>query len=172
MEQSRVKICVSSCLLGEAVRYDGTAIYQPMIVERLADRFELVSFCPEVGIGMAVPRPPIQRVMVGGQVRLLRAEDPSFDLTDKMYQLAQQSVEQLSDIGGFILKSRSPSCGLSGVKLFNEERTLMARGEGAFAEVIRKAFSKLPMVEECDLTNQQQIDRFAEQVEHYSRSVL
>ncbi len=165
----KVKICVSSCLLGEAVRYDGTAIYQPVIAEELADRFELVSFCPEVGIGMAVPRPPIQRVMVGGQVRLLRVEEPSFDLTDRMNQFAQQSVEQLSDISGFIFKSRSPSCGLSGVKLFNEERTLVARGEGAFAEVIRRAFSKLPMVEECDLTNQQQIERFADQVEKYYR---
>lgn len=169
MGQSRVKICVSSCLLGEAVRYDGTAIYQPMITERLAERFELVSFCPEVGVGMTVPRPPIQRVIIGGQVRLLRVEEPSFDLMDRMYQFTQQSIKPLSDMGGFIFKSRSPSCGLSGVKLFNKERAVVAQGEGAFAEVIRRVFSKLPMVEECDLTNQQQIDRFADLVEQYYR---
>ncbi len=169
MGLGKAKICVSSCLLGEAVRYDGTSIYQPMIAERLAERFELVSFCPEVGVGMSVPRPPIHRVMIVDQQRLVRVEDPSFDLTDRMYQFAQQSVEPLSDMAGFIFKSRSPSCGLSGVKLFNKERAVVSQGEGAFAEVIRRVFSKLPMVEESDLTNQQQIDRFADRVEQYYR---
>ncbi len=168
MGANRVKIGVSSCLLGEEVRYDGTSQYQPLIVEGLSNRFELISLCPEVSIGLTVPRPPIQRVLMGGKIHLLRVDDDSFDLTDRMHQFALQSVEMISGFSGFIFKSRSPSCGLGAVKLFSKERVMIAKGEGMFAEVIRQQLPKLPMVEELDLTSRLQIEAFAEQVEHYS----
>lgn len=168
MELNRIKIGVSSCLLGEEVRYDGTGKYQPLIIEGLSGRFELVSLCPEVGIGQTVPRPPVQRVMIDGRVRLLRVEDASFDLTDRMHQFALQTVKSISEFSGFIFKSRSPSCGLRGVKLLSEEGVMMAKGEGMFAEIICQQLSKLPVVEESDLTNSQKIEAFAKQVEHYS----
>lgn len=167
---NRVKIGISSCLLGESVRYDGTAKYQPLIVEMLAGRFELISLCPEVGIGQSVPRPPIQRVEVDGDVRLLRVEDPSFDLTEKMFKFAHQSVEQLSTFGGFIFKSRSPSCGLNDVKLFNETGEVIGQGKGAFSEVISKTLTEFPLADESDLTNQQEIEAFVKRVERYNAS--
>lgn len=167
MALNKVKVGISSCLLGEMVRYDGTAKYQPLIVEMLAARFELISLCPEVGIGLSTPRPPIQCVMIDGHQRLQRVDDPSFDLTERMQQFAQRSVEDISTFSGFIFKTRSPSCGLTGVKLFNESGRCLAYGEGAFAQVVHRQLPNLPLVEESDLTNRQQIKAFAERVESY-----
>ncbi|MCF6281811.1 MAG: DUF523 domain-containing protein [Candidatus Polarisedimenticolaceae bacterium] len=167
MASNKSKVGISGCLLGEKVRYDGTAKYQPLIVEILAARFELIPLCPEVGIGLSTPRPPIQCVMVDGHQRLLRVDDPSFDLTERMQQFARQSVEEISTFSGFIFKTRSPSCGLTGVKLFSENGHFLAYGEGAFARVVHKQLPKLPLVEESDLTNRQQIKAFAERVESY-----
>lgn len=166
---NRIKIGISSCLLGEPVRYDGTDKYQPLITKNLVGRFEWVSVCPEMAIGMPAPRPPIQRVMVDGDMRLLRADDATFDLTDTMRVFATQSVEQLSDLSGFIFKTRSPSCGLTGVKLFNQNGAFMSTGEGAFAEVICSRMPELPVVEESELSSQYRVQKFADRVKHYHR---
>lgn len=172
MEGKKIKVGASSCLLGEAVRYDGSDKYQPLIMETLADRFEWVPICPEVAIGMTVPRPPIQRVMVDGDCRLLRVDDPTFDLTDRMRDFAGQCVEQLTDVRGFILKARSPSCGLTGVNLFNEAGVCTATGEGAFVEILCRRMPELPVAEECDLISLHQVEMFANRVIAYHCSVV
>ena len=170
MAQRVIKIGVSSCLLGESVRYDGTDKYQPLIVNHLAGRFELVSVCPEMAIGLPSPRPPIQRVRIGGELHLLRVDDVSFDLTDKMRLFATQSVKSFVDLSGFIFKTRSPSCGLTGVKFVNEEGRFIDTGEGAFAEIICSQIPQLPVIEECELTTLHQVEMFADRVEWFNQA--
>ena len=169
MAQERIQIGVSSCLLGEPVRYDGSGKYTPLVAEHLAQRFELLPFCPEVAIGMGVPRAPIQLVQWGGKVRALGVEDPGNDVTAQLEGYAGAVLPQLDGVCGFIFKSRSPSCGLGSTPLFDEAGRIIATGSGLFAAAISRFNPDLPLVEEAALSGVEQVEAFARRVRSYHR---
>ena len=117
---SEIVIGVSACLLGEHVRYDGGHKRNAFLLEELASYVRFVPVCPEVGIGLGVPREGIRLVRRGEEVRLLGPG--GFDHTAAMRRWAVTVMGQLREQGvsGFVLKKGSPSCGLERVKVWHE----------------------------------------------------
>src|SRR5690625_6966554 len=106
-------VAVSACLTGQAVRYDGGHRHQAELLDALADRLELLPLCPEFRLG--IPRPPVQRVLTRqGQWRVLGRGDPRLDVTEVLQRGGDEGPQRLHappGLSGWILKSRSPSCG-------------------------------------------------------------
>ena len=108
-----------------------------------------VPVCPEVELGLGVPRPPIRLAKRGGRIRLERVVDGA-DLTVPMRRFSQARCADLKETGldGFILKKNSPSCGVRGVPVFGGARKT---GRGFFADALVRMNPGLPVVEEADL---------------------
>src|SRR5512137_569816 len=114
-----ILIGVSSCLLGQAVRYDSGHKKDAFVTGSLGRFVEFVPVCPEVEVGMPVPRPSIRLERRGGEVRLV---DPRHhvDHTDAMRRWAARRVAEIQgqDLCGFVLKKDSPSCGMERVRVY------------------------------------------------------
>ena len=141
-------IGVSACLLGRPVRYDGEDKRDPLISERLSQHVELREFCPEVGIGMSVPRPPIQVVQVGERLRIQAVEPPHTDVTDALHQYGQRIAD---DLDGFVLKARSPSCGVDSTPVMDTRGDQVGLDSGEFARTLQQRFPCAPLVDESAL---------------------
>ena len=136
----RPKIGVSGCLLGELVRYDGRTKYTEW-VGALAAEFELVSFCPEVAIGLGVPRPAIELVTINGGVHVLGVADPTVDVTASLANQAQGT--RWGSLDGYVFKARSPSCGVHTVPIRGG-----GLGRGGFASALMARYPDLPVIED------------------------
>lgn len=147
------RVGVSRCLLGERVRWDGGHRRERFVVEELARRVELVAVCPELELGLGVPREPIElRHGEKGGLRLVTRER-GLDLTHRMDRWALARVEQLRGLGlcGFVLKAGSPSCGRVGVEVWHADGAPRAEGEGRFARALARSWPELPVEEELRL---------------------
>lgn len=150
----RVKIGVSSCLLGQEVRYDGGHKRDQFLVDSLSRYADFVPICPEVAIGLGIPRPPIRLVGDPDQPRAVGANDPTIDVTGRLQSFARETVASLGDISGYILKKGSPSCGMERVKVYSREGGAAQRkGQGIFARVLTDHMPLLPVEEEGRLNN-------------------
>lgn len=140
---------MSACLLGRGVRFDGGHKRDDFLTGSLADFLDLVPVCPEVGIGMGVPRPPIRLVGDPERPHALGVDDATLDVTERLLSFARRCVPCLGDISGYILKRNSPSCGMEGVKVYDPPGTIVDRtGIGLFARVLMETKPLLPVVEE------------------------
>lgn len=164
-----IRLGVSGCLLGEPVRYDGRHKRNALVTGRLARYFEFVPFCPEVAIGMGVPRPPIQLVRADGVTRARGVETPTLDVTAKLARYARHVVPQFAGVSGYVLKSNSPSCGMAGVKVFSTRGKRLARSAGVYAEALQKLLPELPFDEETRLVDPARRENFIERVLVYRR---
>ena len=114
-----IRIGVSSCLLGEQVRFDGGHKRSEFLVETLGRFVEFVPVCPEMQIGLGVPRETLRLVRDGDEVRLVAAKS-GLDHTDKMNTFAQRRTIALGreDLSGYVVKKNSPSCGMERVRVY------------------------------------------------------
>ncbi len=135
--EPKLRIAVSACLLGERVRYDGGHRRSRYAAEALGRAFQLVPECPEVGIGLGVPRPKIRLEAAGDGVRLVGAEGEDLTPVMSAYAAAAARRFQQERIAGVVLKSRSPSCGTGDAKVHRNEVVVSTRGDGVFAAVLR-----------------------------------
>ena len=140
-------VAVSECLTGAHVRYDGGDKREAMPHAALDGLYVFRAVCPEVGIGLGVPRDPIR--LVGDadapRARLFSDESASTDVTVELRAFADSQLPSLEQVDGYIFMQRSPSCGLSGVRLFGGDVPGAARGVYA-ARVLRR-LPALPAVE-------------------------
>ncbi|MCW8965032.1 MAG: DUF523 domain-containing protein [Gammaproteobacteria bacterium] len=167
----KIPVAISSCLLGKSVRYDGGHCYEQHIVKRLETIFDLIPVCPEMEIGLGAPRTPIQLVKTDQGIRVRRADDPEFDVTTELVQLAKSTALQLNRICGYIFKAHSPSCGINNTKTFDQNNQLLnTEGTGMFAATIIKALPGLPVANETRLQDTQDIEQFISRVNHYHAS--
>lgn len=167
----RVRIGVSSCLLGEPVRFDGGHKRSRFVVSQLGEFVELVGVCPELELGLGVPRPTLRLVREGDAVRM---EEPStgHDRTGAMQRFARKRVRALRalDLSGYVLKKDSPSCGLFRVKVYRGDGGAAVRdGRGLFAQALVEALPLLPVEEEGRLEDFELRDLFVEKVFAYRR---
>ncbi len=149
---SPIRIAISSCLLGEKVRFDGGHKLNRFITETLGKVFEWVPVCPEVEAGFGIPREAMRLEEVEGEVGLWTVRSHS-DLTSQMKSYAEKRIKELAGISGYILKRNSPSCGLFKVRIFSNANLPMKTGRGLFAQALLTRFPALPMEEEdrlCD----------------------
>ncbi len=144
------RIAISRCLGLEACRYDGNMIAASWLSE-LTAKSELVSVCPEVEIGLGIPRKPINLILEEDGVRVIQSET-GFDLTEEMVSFCQGYLRFIGDIDAFVLKSKSPSCGLNTAKVYREESYSL--GSGVFAALAERLFPKAVIVDECFMEKQ------------------
>lgn len=162
---ARIRIGISSCLLGERVRYDGGHKRDRYIATTLARHVEFVPVCPEVAIGLGVPRPPVELVGRPGSVRARRRDDPRLDVTGKLAAYGSRMARSLADVSGYLFKARSPSCGLHAVPVHDGRRP--RRGRGVYADAFLQAHPDLPAEEEGGLADSDRRDNFLERVIAY-----
>lgn len=170
MVNHKIKIAVSSCLLGEAVRYDGTDNHIEYITQQLATEYNLISLCPEMAVGMGVPRPPIQLVDIGKSIQVLGVDNPDNNMTKPLSDYGMNVVKTYPDICGYIFKKNSPSCGVKNVKVLNVQGEYERKGQGIYAEVIMKALPLLPVIDEDDFLNEKLRVEFLLDVLEYSKN--
>ena len=168
---SKPRLGVSSCLLGQAVRYDGGHKRDPFCADVLGPFVEWVPVCPEVEVGMPVPRPAI-RLTGRAAAPALEAERTGEDWTARMQAFAEARVAALSrlDLAGYVLKKDSPSCGMTRVRVHGPRGGAPSRdGVGAFARVLLARLPLLPVEEEGRLHDPLLRESFIERVFAYQR---
>ena len=151
----KLKLGVSSCLLGESVRYNGEHKRDSTVIDLLGQQFEAVPVCPEVELGMGVPREPVRLVANDASSERMVGSESGKDWTQAMVDFNSIKLEALrqQNLSGFIFKSRSPSCGPGNVLLHHEqEKSLTA---GLFAHALMQYFPSLPVIDEEQLQDKQ-----------------
>jgi len=144
------RVAVSACLLGQRVRYDGKQKQHAFVCRQLQKWLSLEAICPEVEIGMGVPRPPIQLREVAGRIRAVGAEQADLDVTRQLNHFGHQTARRLADIDAYIFKARSPSCGLTSTPIMFSDGS-SKKAAGLFAAQITQRLPLLPVVEESKL---------------------
>lgn len=167
-----LRVGVSSCLLGEEVRWNGGHKRDSYLLGTLAEYVEWVPVCPEVEIGLGTPREPIRLVDQDGQL-LLVGSDSGSDHTQPMVDWSRRYMLGLPELNlhGYILKKDSPSCGLFRVKVYGEGPIPERSGQGLFARELVQAFPLLPVEEEGRLNDPALRENFIRRLFTYRRWV-
>ena len=160
---------MSSCLLGQRVRYDGEIKTYTDMVALLQQYFVLHAVCPEVEIGLSVPRPALQLTANALQPRMTGRDQPALDVTIAMRAFCEHKPAQLSHICGYVFKSKSPSCGLKNIPVFVNGNIIADNNRGLFSQAILERWPELPVREETELQTVSQRDQFIAQVMDYFR---
>jgi uncharacterized protein YbgA (DUF1722 family)/uncharacterized protein YbbK (DUF523 family) len=145
---NKIPVGVSQCLLGEKVRYDGGHKHNRYLTEVLANYFDYKSVCPEVAIGLGIPRKPIRLVFKDGDTRVVGVDNPELDVTDALKEQAEMVAQQMPDICGYVFMQNSPSCGVFGMKRYRDNGYPQdSKGRGAYAERLIELMPFLPVEE-------------------------
>jgi uncharacterized protein YbbK (DUF523 family) len=165
---ARPRVGISRCLLGDAVRYDGGHKLETSLVHALGAHVEWVVVCPEVEVGMGVPREPVRLVARGDpvprphqHVSLIGVQSGE-DWTIRMHDWSRRRLGQLASeqLSGFVLKARSPSCGVRGVAIHGTAD----EGAGLFAHALLSAMPDLPVEDEERLRDPALFESFLNRV--------
>jgi len=169
---SEIRIGISSCLLGEEVRYDGGHKHDRFLTGTVGRLVTFVPLCPEVEIGMSTPRESIrlERKEKGGPILLL-GDKSGTDYAERMRSWSRDAADQIPDMGlsGYILKKNSPSCGMERVKIYDHNGVPSPNGRGLFAEELMERHPLLPVEEEGRLHDPGLRENFFERVFAYRR---
>lgn len=163
-----MKIGVSACLIGKMCRYDGGHAKDKFVLDLLTNYFDMVAYCPEDKL-FGSPRQTIRLVNKNNKIHAVTSQTNK-DITKELKAVSKNYTNQMQEeeLCGFILKSKSPSCGLERVKLYNEDNPMSEnKGVGLFAKQIRKSFPYLPIEEEGRLNDAWIKENFLMQVFAY-----
>lgn len=144
---NKIPIGISSCLLGEAVRYDGGHKRDAYIISTLGQYFSFHAFCPEVAIGLGVPRPTLHLIKQHNEIHCVEIKHPEKNVTFALNAYAQQNQAKFSNLCGYILKKDSPSCGMERVKVYQNNMP-KREGIGIYAKQMMRNNPLLPVEEE------------------------
>ena len=166
----KIKMGISKCLLGENVRYDGGHQHDRYLTDTLGDYFDYVPVCPEVEYGLPIPREAMRLVGTPDTARLVTIKT-GIDHTDGMLKWASGKLKELEteDLCGFVFKSKSPSSGMSAVKVYGPSGMPVHKGIGIFAGSFIKNFPILPVEEDGRLHDPLLRENFIERVFVYKR---
>jgi Uncharacterized conserved protein len=161
----KIKLGISSCLLGVNVRYDGGHKLDRFLKDTLGAYVEYVVVCPEVEYGLGVPRESMRLEGEPASPRLVTTRTKQ-DRTDLLVDWARKRIVELEteNICGFIFKSDSPSCGMEQVKVHNEKGEAVRAGIGIFARIFMEHFPLLPVEDEGRLHDPMLRDNFIERI--------
>lgn len=150
----KIRLGISSCLLGENVRFDGGHKKDQYITKTLAQFFEWVPVCPEMEIGLGAPRESLH-LLGRPEAPLLVTTKTERDYTETMLAYARAKVAQLEKLGlhGYLLKKDSPTCGMERVKVYDDNHVPTKTGVGLFARVLLEKMTSLPVEEEGRLSD-------------------
>jgi len=161
----KIKLGISSCLLGNTVRYDGGHKLDRFLTDTLGKYVDYVPVCPEVECGLSIPRPSMRLEGNPDAPRLI-VTSTGEDVTERMQTWAKKRVTELEneDLCGFIFKSDSPSSGMERVKVYNEKSMAVKNGVGMFAAMFMKYFPLLPVEDEGRLHDPGLRENFIERI--------
>jgi uncharacterized protein YbgA (DUF1722 family)/uncharacterized protein YbbK (DUF523 family) len=164
-ELGPIRVGVSACLLGEEVRFDGGHKRDDFLTRVLGPFVEWVPVCPEVDIGLGVPRDTLRLVGEESAPRLV-IQRTGEDLTERMQRYAAGKIRELEalHLDGYVLKRASPSCGLFRVRVYLPNGMPSGAGRGIFAEELATRLPMLPIEEEGRLTDPSLRENFIERV--------
>jgi uncharacterized protein YbgA (DUF1722 family)/uncharacterized protein YbbK (DUF523 family) len=166
----KFNIGISSCLLGNKVRYDGGHTLDSYVTETLGQYFTWVPVCPEIEYGLPVPRETMRLTGTPASPRLVTVRT-GVDHTEGMIAWAMQKLQELEkeELCGFIFKSKSPSSGMGGVKVYSDDGVPSKKGVGLFAGAFIRHFPLLPVIDEGRLHDPSLRENFLERVFVYQR---
>ena len=152
-EFPKPNVVVSKCITFEPVRYNAQIIASEF-VEKLKPYVNFIPVCPEVEIGLGVPRHPIRIILVKGERRLMQPAT-GLDFTEKMERFADSFLNALDEVDGFILKRGSPSSGFKNVKIYPriEKSSPIDKGPGFFGKAVLQKYANLAIEDELRLLN-------------------
>jgi uncharacterized protein YbgA (DUF1722 family)/uncharacterized protein YbbK (DUF523 family) len=161
----KIRLGISTCLLGENVRFDGGHKLDRYLTDTLGHYVEYLPVCPEVECGLGIPREPLRLVGDRENPRLVTSRSNE-DQTDRMMRWAETRVAQLEkeDLCGFIFKSGSPSSGMERVKVYDLNGVPAKVGVGLFARIFRDHFPLLPVEDEGRLHDPILRENFIERI--------
>jgi len=170
MMSKKIKIGVSSCLLGNNVRYDGGHRRDHCLRDTLGQFVKWLPVCPEVESGMLTPREPMQLMDDGVSLRLVTAQT-GVDQAWLLSRWAGSKLKQLErdEVCGFVFKARSPSCGIHDAEIVDSSGGLIRRGPGLFVAEVAKRFPSLPLEDEVRLQDPVTRENFIERIFAYQR---
>lgn len=161
-------IGVSACLLGEQVRYDGGHKHNAFITQSLSRFFSFQGFCPEMAIGLGVPRKTIKLIKMYDEIRCVGSDDESLDYTNALIEATDNKKNWHGSLCAYIVKNRSPSCGMERVKVFDNGHPINM-GEGIYTKRLMENFPNLPIEEEGRLEDPVIRENFIGRVIFYAR---
>lgn len=171
MTENSIRVGISSCILGERVRYDGGHKEDRFLTGTLAQFVEFVPVCPEVEVGMGIPRETVRLVKgEDGKTRMVAPKSET-DHTTKMRRFAKKRVRELEPLGlcGYILQKGSPSCGMERVKVYSPGGMPEKSGRGLFAEALMERYPDLPVEEDGRLNDPRLRENFFVRLFAYRR---
>lgn len=165
-------VFISACIEYESCRYDGEMIKDEFI-SRLAPFVNVIRVCPELAIGMSAPRDAVRLVQRKNEDIKMLSSTKGVDYTEKMVDFTERYVDNLlkKDIDGFVMKAKSPTCGITNVKVYRDigkAPVLTSKGSGIFGGKIVEKFPDIPVETERRLSNYVIRDRFYIQLFAYS----
>ncbi|MBK4990975.1 YbgA family protein [Pseudomonas sp. S36] len=163
------RIAISACLTGHSVRYNGGHKASDLCRAQLEAHFEWTPVCPEVAIGLGVPRDPIRLVGNPDHPEVVGTRNPGMDLTGPLRTYGEQMANELDDICGYIFMQKSPSCGLERVKVYQDNgHPAFHSGRGAYAQAFCERRPDLPVEEEGRLHDPVLRENFISRVYAYA----
>ena len=161
----KIKLGISTCLLGENVRYDGGHKLDRFLTDTLGQYVEYIPVCPEVECGLPIPRESMHLEGDPASPRLVTSRTKQ-DMTERMVHWAKKCVVDLEKEGlcGFIFKSDSPSSGMERVRVYNEKGMPVKRGAGVFARIFMEHYPLLPVEDEGRLHDPKLRENFVERI--------
>lgn len=171
LAKKRIPVGISSCLLGDKVRYDGDDRYDGFIDKELGQFLEFRRYCPELEIGLGVPRKPIRLEKTADDIiRCVQVDDLDKDVTKALTNIARQQASVHQDLCGYIFKKGSPSCGAGNVKVW-DKGVFSRTGTGIYAQALIAEFADLPIVDEETLVDEDVCEDFLQRIINRWRSM-
>ncbi|MGV2872469.1 YbgA family protein [Colwellia sp. E150_009] len=147
VDKKDLSIGISACLVGEKVRFDGSNKPSNFCIHEFGQHVTYKTFCPEVAIGLPIPRPTIRQIKKADIISVSRS-DGTGDVTDALQAYGKKIAKMTKHLSGYIFCAKSPSCGMERVKVYSPEgNALKSDGVGVFAREIMAANPLLPCEE-------------------------
>ena len=167
-EHEKILIGISSCLIGDKVRFDGGHKQNRYILDTLGHYFGFRPFCPEMAIGLGVPRDTIRLIESDIGVEAVGVKNPEHNVTRQLIDTAEAQKSWQEKIFGYIVKKDSPSCGMERVRVWSKDQA-QRRGTGLYTETMMRNFPQLPVEEEGRLGDPLLRENFIQRVYVYKR---
>lgn len=162
-----LQLAASACLLGQKVRYDGNNKLSHLLAELPVQWHPI---CPEVAIGMSVPRPPIEQRYIDQALMVVEVNHWGKRYQQQLAEFARTTAMycQQHDIGGYVLTAKSPSCALHSAKIYQENGRYRDNEKGYFVAKLQQLLPLLPMIEEGNLHESEKRQRFLQQAQFFT----
>ncbi|MHC8405884.1 YbgA family protein [Pseudomonas sp. TMB3-21] len=166
---AKPKIAISACLMGAEVRFNGGHKESRLCSRTLTEYFDFVPVCPEVAIGLGIPREPIRLVGNPDHPHAIGSVHADIDVTQSLAAYGQKMAAELDDICGYIFMQKSPSCGLERVKVYHTNGAPVdGGGRGIYAQAFCEQHPDLPVEEDGRLNDPVLRENFLTRVFAYS----